>query len=383
MSSSWSKNIAMYAASLLRLGNFVDAGFVAAILFETYIERELKVCGLKKSGNGSFLNAAIDSLAAVKPQKYNRTLLNELRRIRNNSIIHSDECYEHYTAPSKLKKIQLGTKKIVLFTWKQFDPERYEMYRQIEKIPHLEADFAVLAVREFFQNNSPEEAALQGTKIEEEDFNDLMHMRKHLLHFSQYLGSGVLRKYPNLEIDQISHTDTTSGYVWLAINHKRPHADHSRDRIRHSSASVIATPIDLRISIDFGGEAYLARTDYYKFIASKEYAAFVEKHPDLKLIDIEWYAFVTNILELQGVDEAAVYEMIDRARNRLEHYQSKKMIITWDRLLTGYITPKGVITYRSIANMLENIIELYFRFEHFRHEKLGRKNGLDWVPEVI
>ena len=41
MAYSWSKTIAMYAASLLRLGNFVDAGFVAAILFERYIEDEM------------------------------------------------------------------------------------------------------------------------------------------------------------------------------------------------------------------------------------------------------------------------------------------------------------------------------------------------------
>jgi len=70
MAYSWSKTVAMYSASLLRLGNFVDAGFVAAILFERYIEDEMIANGIEATSNGDFLFNAIERLSRKDPVRF-------------------------------------------------------------------------------------------------------------------------------------------------------------------------------------------------------------------------------------------------------------------------------------------------------------------------
>lgn len=379
--SAWAKKYAFYAASQFRLGNVIDAGFTASVLFEKYIQTELQRHHLEISEYGEFLRNAITQLSEMDGRTYNFANLNSLRKIRNRSVIHSDETFENYNTPEVRRRVNDDIRKLVTFIWRSLDKKSFARYRDLDAIPHIHADMAVMGVREFFEDNR---IALKTNlnAILEDDFNDLIHMRRHFLQLSEYLQNGLLKKYQNLEVDLVSHVDTSSGYVWLAINHTRPEADHLRDRIRHSSASIFATPLDLRISIDFGGEDFLGRSDYYSFLETEELHKFVAANKQLSCIDLEWYSFVTGCEPVvQAFANERFTERVATAKNKLNFMQSENRIVTFERMLLGYVLPRGRAEYSRISEMLDTIIELYFRLERYREEKLNRNNSLTWAPK--
>jgi len=380
---SWVKKFAFYAASQYRLGNMIDAGFAAAVLFEKYIENEMKLNGLQKSVNGEFLHDGINKLSELDCSRYNSDKLNNLRKIRNRSVIHNDDPFEHYNNPVVKQKISNEIRKLVDFVWKSLDPETFAKYQYIDAIPHIHADSAVMGVREFFQcdkhNFSPDEKI-----ISHEDFNDLIHMRRHFLQLAEYLQNGILKKFKNLEVDLVSHVDSSTGYVWLAVNHKRPSPDHLRDRVRHSSASIFVTPLDLRISLNFGGEDYLGRRDYYKFLMTDAASEILTDSSDYSIIDLEWFSFVTRCDPIpQSFTTPEMKERLTVALDQLGLYKKEGRIVPWDRMLLGYVLPRESVAYADISKRLEQIIYLYYRFEKYRRDVLKCRNYLNWVPEGI
>jgi len=378
---NWTKRFAFYSASQLRLGNVIEAGFAAAILFEKYIEDELGRLCLKRTETGDFLFDAIQQLEEADSHTYNASHLHTLRKIRNKNIIHCDDNFENYDKPSARQQLKSEIHKLVKFVWERLDTERFTKYRTIESIPHIHADFAVMGVREFYEENvhriDPGKSA-----ILLEDFDDLIHMRRHFLQLGEFVQKGMLKKYRNLEVDLVSHVDTSSGYVWLAVNHKRPAPDHLRDRIRHSSISVFATPLDLRISIDFGGEDYWGRKDYYKFLATEDASEFLTDAYGFSIIGLQWYSFVTSCEPApKEFTSQEMQKRLSAASDMLKRYKNEGRIVTWERLLLGYVLRREPVTYASIADRMERIIQLYYRFEKYRKDVLERQNCLDWVPE--
>lgn len=380
---AWLKKIAFYAASQFRLGNIMDAGFTAAVLFEKYIEDELEAYGLRKSVNGDFLLNAIEQLSEIDNIRYNTNLLNTLRKIRNRSVIHSDDILEHYNDPNVLQHIRPNIRRLVAFVWERLDSEGFSRYRDMDAIPHIHANYAVMGVREFFQDNK-HSVSLENTVILPNDFDNLIQMRKHFLQLGDYFQNGLLKKYSNLEVDLISHVDTSSGYVWLAINHTRPSPDHLMDRIRYSSASLFATPLDLRISIDFGGEDYLGREDYYRFLETEIAHRVITAHSEMKCIDLEWYSFITQCEPAQKViGTPQMKGRLSEAKEKLSIYKYGNKIITFDRLLHGFVLPRKVIEYAVIADHMEKIVEFYYTFELYRRDFLKRENYLMWAPQCV
>lgn len=382
MAYSWSKTIAMYAASLLRLGNFVDAGFVAAILFERYIEDEMIANGIEATSNGDFLFNAINRLASINPRKFSKGQLHQLRKIRNRYIIHTDDAFEGYKDSQERDRIQKEVARLVTYVWQQLDPDGFQEFRSIKGIPLLTADYAVLAVREFFQDDSIEIEAEHC--IERRDFHDLIHLRKHLLHLSGHIQQHILTRYPNLGIDVISKADTTSGYVWMALNLLRPGWDNQRDRVRHASASLIATPLDIRICISLGGEGYLPRSDWYRFLETSLFRAFIAATPELQMFNVDWHCFITDRYDARTFAGSQCFkEELAEARALLAACHKRRGIITWERLQTGFIIERQHIEYSHICEKLETIIRLYYLFEKYRRDTLKRNNTLAWTPEGV
>lgn len=380
---AWLRKIAFYAASQFRLGNIIDAGFTAAVLFEKYLEDEMKVHGLRKSINGDFICDAINQLSEIDYKRYNPNLLNTLRKIRNHSVIHSDEILAHYNEPNSLQCVKPNIRQLVVFVWERLDPEGFSKYRNTDAIPHIHADYAVMGIREFFQDNK-HSSSTEHTIIQSKDFDNLLQMRKHFLQLGDYFQNDLLKKFSNLEVDLISHVDTSSGYVWLAINHKRPSPDHLMDRIRYSSASIFATPFELRISIDFGGEDYIGREDYYNFLETDVVHNLMNAHPEMKCIDLEWYSFITRCESIQDmILSSDLNDRLSSARNIISNFKQKNKIITFDRMILGYVIPRGEIEYHQIATYMESIIELYYSFELYRRDILKRQNSLDWAPQYL
>lgn len=379
----WGKTFAMYAASLLRQGNFVDAGFVAAILFERHIENSMLSRGLRKSSNGDFLFDAINRLSCIDPAGFNKRQLHRLRKIRNQYVIHTDDALEGYKDQAERERLKKEISLLVDFVWRCFAPERADEYRVIQNIPLLTADYAVLEVREFFQDDTVE-VEVDSPAIERRDFHDLIHMRKHLLHLSGYIQRRILCDYPNLGIDIISRADTTSGYVWLAINLLRPGWDNQRDRIRNASASIIATPLDIRICVSFGGESYIPRKDWYRFIESQIFKEYVSATPGLQMLNIDWHCFITDRYDARTfVGSQTFRDELAEARHLLAACQERRGIMTWERLQTGFIIGRDDIGYDVICELLRSIIRLYYMFEKYRRDALKRLNTLKWIPEGI
>jgi len=381
--SNWCGRCAFYAASLLRLGNFIDAGFVAAVLFEKYLEDEMSRHGQQRSCNGDFICNAIDELARINPSQYPSVKLHEIRKIRNRYVIHADNALQCFNDPEAKELLRKQISKLVQFVWQKLDPVTFNRYLAQDKIPLLQADYALMAVREYFQNDEVEISPFE-SQIHKDDFEDLMHMRKHFLQLTGFLNQGVLQDYPNLELDIISSVDETSGYVWLAANLRRNSEDHLRDRIRQASASVIATPLDVRISIEFGGEAHSFRDDYYSFLKTEEFRDFVGRNDGLHLFDVDWYSSIIKSVPASdhvGTDE--FHLALHDARLRLKTYAQSRRIISWDRLLTGYIISRQTLSYASIVEKLQVIIEIYYRFERYRRDHLRREAPLSWLPASI
>jgi len=383
MGYSWSKSIAMYAASLLRLGNFIDAGFAAAILFERHIEDEVTAHGLEASSSGDFLYNAIEQLAWLEPSRFRKHQLHQLRKIRNRYIIHTDDAFEGYKDIKERERIRNEVARLVEYVWRQLDPDRYEEFGSIQGIPLLTADYAVLAVREFFQDDNVEIEAEHCT-IERRDFHDLLHMRKHLLHLADHIKRHLLPDYPNLGIDVISRADTTSAYVWMAINLLRPGWDNQRDRVRNASASLVATPLDIRICISLGGEGYIPRKDWYRFIESPIFRSFISATPGLQILNVDWHCFITDRYDARTfVGSQAFRDELAEARELLAVCQERRGIMTWERLQTGFLIERSNIEYPVIYENLEAIIRLYYLFEKYRRDTLKRNNTLAWVPEGV
>lgn len=381
--SHWSGRCAFYAASLLRLGDFIDAGFVAAVLFEKYIEDEMGWHGLQRSVNGDFICNAIDGLARINPSRYPSTKLHEIRKIRNRYVIHADNAFQSFNDPEEKEHLKREISKLVHFVWQNMDPVSYHRYLTQDRIPLLQADYALMAVREYFQNDEIEISPFE-SQIHEDDFEDLMHMRKHFLQLTGFLNQGLLQDYPNLELDIISSVDETSGYVWMAANLKRETDDHLRDRVRQASASLVATPLDVRIGIEFGGEAHGFRDDYYSFLKTQEFRDFIGRNDGLHLFDVDWYSSIIRSVPAGDHISSDDFQLAVRdARLRLRNYTESRRIISWDRLLTGYVISRQTLSYDSIVEKLRVIIEMYYRFERYRRDFLRREAPLAWLPANI
>lgn len=381
--SDWQKKFAFYSASLLRQGNFVDAGFVAAVLFEKFIEKELRINELELPSNVDLISHAIDLLSKKDPRKYNSNNLHVLRKIRDRHIVLTDETVELITTRAERERVKAEIARLVTFVWQALDREKFIRYRAIGAIPLLDADNAVMQAREYFQEEETDFTGIPN-RFEKNDFNDLGILRQHLLNFSIHLKKLFLTAYRNLEVDVVGKVDSASAYAWIVINLIRPGQGQLIDHVHYAFASVLATPLELRIFIDFGSEAYMSRGDWYSFVETDIFRNFVLKHDGLQIFDTEWYSFVTGRQEAGKVIEDENFSRrLEEARRQLSGCQEQRKVITWGRLLPGFIINRGRISYDEISRNLEKIVRLYYKFEKYRRDVLKRKNTLEWVPKGI
>lgn len=378
---TWDQKYAFYAASLFRLGLYIDAGLVSAIMFERYMEDEMAKHNLQKSSKGDFLWDAIDQLSRIDPNKYDSNLLHELRKIRNKEIIHPQQLFKGLAKKEHKQAVKDKIAKITRFVWKVMDPETFERYQNLASIPFLNADYAVMEIRELFQEDMQQSKPSNYKSIKSGDFENLFSMRNKMLHLARHTQERLLNKFKNLDLDVISKVDTTTAYVWLAFNLHKDTEDGVRDRISGASASILATPLDFRIYIDFGGEAKQEREDYYQFLQSDEgrdyLEAFATEHLDM--FDIDWYCFIVNRDKVGNVSAPVLDERLSDARDRLAASKDGE-IISWNRNLLGYIIDRREVPFAEILQKLETIIKLYYFFEKYRVGVLARKIDFPWLP---
>mgnify|MGYP003967679727 FL=1 len=369
MPEKWDKRFALYAVALCRCGNFQEAALVGCIMFEKAIYHLLKEKGIseqnisdqKPSNKGEFeyaLNEACKHYTDEdKLKDFTKNELHEIRR-RRNDIIHSNKDINDIDG----KYI----KRMILFIWWIYDKSNYEKYNgTIKEIKFLKADYII---REILRELEDPYAPVDQHDFEEfemSDFEDLQKMRKKFVFLESKIKNFILDESQNeLDIDSISRVDTTSAYVWMGLNK----GINKKNKINSASPSILATPLDLRIYLDFGGKAYQERRDYYKFLKSDIFTGF-KKRKDLKditIFDIDWYSFIIDKTPLFELTEGEMDKKINHAETKLNHDEQKNNIISWNRVLLGYIIDRRKIGYNEIKEKLNSIITLYYYFDHYR-----------------
>ncbi len=368
---NWNKKFAFYTVALYRVGNYTDSALVGAILFEKAVYSLLSNKNIDrlyiknhKGGYKGELQFAIELMCKKYPD-FNFDEIDDIRRNVRNNITH--EINIHDIDRDKIQPM-------IQFIWKVFDSQSYKRYQgSIDNIDFLTADYAVVDIREMFNENLQDLLAkhyqFKGFTIE--DFQELYKLRAKMISLGSKIKKEILKiEYKNeLYIDIISKIDTTSAYVWMSMNLY----DKDRNRVDSASASILGTPLDLRIYFDIGGGGYEVRQDYYKFLKSDYFANFRDNKDlkDIEIFDNDWYCFIIERKFLSDVTADELEDKIKKSEEKLEGY-NKDTKISWNRMLCGYIIDRGKIDFREIEKKLRIIIKLYYCFEYFRQRELKR-----------
>ena len=367
MAKDWNKEFAFYAASLYRIGNYTDATLVSTIMFEKAIYTLLEkkdidknyVLENKESWQGE-LQFAID-LLCQKYLEYDSHQLHKIRKYTRNNIVHGTIAIEKID-PNIIKAM-------IIVTWRMLDKERYQKYgKTLEKIDFLIADYHVVGVREYFNKQLSDERAKNEKFItfDLSDFEELYLMRNKMFSLASKIEEEILQtKYEGkIKIDLISKVDTTSAYVWMPM-----HAyNEVGEKLSSVSASILATPLDFRIYLDIGGATHQIRKNYYAYLQSDEFKKVIEENniEGLEYFDVDWYCFITDSNYIGMYDDIKIQDKIDAAITRLD--QDEEKIITWNKLLVGFIMERGDITFVDIEKRLEFILKLYSDFKIFQNK---------------
>ena len=379
MAKGWNEKFAFYAVALYRVGNYTDAALVGSIMFEKSIYTLLERKGIdkdfvksdlkqkKKNGSINKHTGELQYATKLTCKKYPNYSQNEFDRIR---ILRND--ITHQLDIDKIDRESIEP--MVVLVWKILDKNSYNQYGgKIKNIDFLTADYAVVGMREMFNENLQDLLAkdYQFNAFELEDFEELYKLRNKIISLASKIEKEILKvDYKDeLHIDIISKVDTTSAYVWMSMNLR----NEKRERINSASASILGTPLDLRIYFDIGGGAYQVRQDYYEFLSSDYFANFRDNNDlnGMEIFDNDWYCFMIDRTLLSELTTEEMNRKILEAEKKLAEYDEHSKI-SWNRMLCGYIIKRGEISFEEIKKKLEDIIKLYYCFEDFRQRELKR-----------
>jgi len=358
----WNKEFAFYAVALYKIGNYTDAALVGVIMFEKAIKKACAKEGLEYPESNSALSDAITNLGNCKPEIYIKGKLHNIRNKIRNKIIHEIDIY-------KINRDII--KDMILVTWEILDQQRYQKFKKLEKIDFLTADYHVIRIREIFNKQIFTEQSKQEIfiKFELADFQELYLMRNKMFSLASKIEKNILQtKYNSkIKIDLISRVDTTSAYVWIPMH---IFSDQG-EKLTSVSASILATPLDIRFYIDIGGGTHKERKDYYKYLLSESFKKMIEKNTinNLEYFDVDWYCFITESYFTSGYNEEIIKKKIEEANEKLEKYKNK--IITWNKLLVGFCIDRNDainFTFNDIKERLEFILDLYTDFKNFQNK---------------
>jgi len=319
--------------------------------------------------------------ALKKPLSQNiiavRKRLHNFRHLRN-SIMHGK--LEDLLDDGDNKKEDM-----ISYIWCELAPDSFEMaypHRNerggiIASMQEHTADYLVRDIDEI--DIKPKDKKImfakdEPLKVHSDDFENLYKLRRKLVPFKNFLENWVNQF--GLFTDILTTIDTTSGYIWLPLTRKDP---ATKTGILTCSVSILVTPLDFRIYMDFGGRAKEARKIYYKFVGSDDYLDFLKMNttqPDLKVFDVDWYSHKFNIrfADNNWVDNRQA--SIDSAMTKINKVPEKSEDpITWNRMLHGYIYQKDEfgeiesITFKKIEPKLRSIIEYYKSFKKFAQKE--------------
>jgi len=324
-----------------------------------------------------------------RPVKQVQARLHNFRWLRND-IIHNQKI-------SLIAKQSNVIEDWIIYLWSElahdsfrrsYDRVKAEKKRNvISAIPEHTADYMIRAIGEVeFRARDRDCGHASGeTVIFSKDFDNLFDLRRKLVFFKNYLSEWLPEKIGFLQTDILTTIDTTSAYIWMPLVSRDLLSRNGRHGVYDCSVSILATPLDLRIYMDFGGFTRDQRKAYYEFLdRSLEYEAFLTNLRDkqnLEVFDIDWYSAIfnrRNIPDWLNKREQALVEARSKIKKTAKPERSP---ITWNRCLHGYIISKfdlaenDVIDFSMIETKLHDIFALYQAFDNYKKRVKDEKNN--------
>ena len=401
------KEYAEYMLANYILGYVDTAIFIGANLFDKYFQAEVssKEINRIKSQHGKkhldlwvYIDLYINSDKIRQDVLYNQTndlkaKLDDFRKLRNDFI--------HEMNDNQIIQREKEISEFILYVYFSFrkDLDYNSGIINDESINNtLLWDYRIREITERMSarmekgkinTNSNNVKNFKG--INKSDFNNLFELRKKLRYLQRNIESEMLAV--NLVPTILSPIDTTSAYIWMPfvdekfIRSSDDILETERNNLIMGSTSILATPLDFRIYIDFGGGDIDFRLSYQKFLLSEMFSKYIERFKDieipLKVFTTRWYSFIVdepkNILEV--VHQPDFKKQVENALMFLNDAESKKNIITSGRNLLGFILPSSEdIPKELILKLFREISHLYYEFLIFkfsdRESELRKKQQL-------
>lgn len=220
-----------------------------------------------------------------------------------------------------------------------------------------------------------------------QDFDNLFKLRDKMVVLQRYISNNL--EEIGLEPTILSPIDTTSAYIWMPfvdkefIKSSNDIIETKRHNLVMGSTSILATPLDFRIYIDFGGGDIDFRSTYQKFIQTKSFKEYIKNHfatiePSLKIFETRWYSAIVdekNLLDF--IDQNGYAQQIEKAQIFLKNAKAQNNIITSGRNLIGFILPSSEeMSKEFILERFKDIAHLYYEYLIYRypnHEQSLRK----------
>lgn len=284
---------------------------------------------------------------------------------------------------------------LINYMWSEFAPDSFnDAYshrkfgqRISDSLFEHTADYMIRAIDEIEIKGRDRAAGYsnEGLRILREDFDNLFELRRKLVQFKNYLDVWLPQNATFIHTDILTTIDTTSAYIWMPLVSKKK--EKMQSGIYGCSVSLLATPQELRIYMDFGGRAVQERRIYYDFLSgSTEYESLQEKlrgKNGLQVFDVDWYSFRFNELQLNTWLKERDKAVADARQKLTSEPAHIKNPITWNRMLHGFIfskfdlPPGGFIDFSMIEGPLLDIISLFEAYCSYKNEveRKERKNA--------
>lgn len=412
-----------YMVGRYRLGHETVALYLAGILFEGLINRKLEshqkwseedleqTTLEKKINEINDLTLKNDALFVQRKifQRYSYMDRNglqirgfsnlDIERIRNvRSRLHNFRWLRNQIMHGRLAELRddKDQKKedLITYLWCEWAPESFakalskcvEQANVIDSLFEHTADYMVRAIDEVEAKDNDQKKGddLRSAKISVLDFDNLFDLRRRLVPLKNYLGKWLPKYADFLQTDILTTIDTTSSYIWLPLVSKQKMTGEKRASVFDCSVSILATPLDLRVYMDFGGYNREQRKLYYNFLdGSPEYNSFYNQFqsvPGLEVFDVDWYSFIFNRRQM-SVWLSQRESALNAARKKINAApKAENSPITWNRCLHGFVfskfdLPEGhLIDFDMIKQPLLDVIEFYKAFDRYKN-RIGKESG--------
>lgn len=379
------KEYAAYMLANYTLGYIDTAIFIGANLFEKYFynvipKNKVKYLASKKKKKylqlWEYIDLYIDNGFEKQDILYHdavdlRSELHKFRELRND-LIHS---------MSENKIIQEKTRigKFILYIYFSYHKEqKYDKTIILEsgnntllqdyKIKEITERMIARMEKGKIPINSENVRTFEG--LNTKDFNNLFELRKKL----RYLQRNLEKEMAEIGLVPtiLSPIDTTSAYIWMPFIDKEftdtiNKFSTQRNNLIVGSTSILATPIDFRVYIDFGGGDYEYRIAFQDFLQSHQFITYIQQYKDnqpiLKIFDIEWYSFIVSENSLfEVISQGLLKTKALKAKKIIKREQEKENIITSGYNRIGFILPKSNINKQEIIILFKKIAHIYYEF---------------------